>query len=261
MKIGVLGNCQSNGLAESLRALRPDAEVIRFRTAVAMKAGSQGDDPQQRIADHLARCNLVLLQVPERISEGPLSVVAMQSRVRTLVYPHIVFRGFHPDSVLINGPSGRIKGPLGSEVHSAIAVAGFKAGLPASRTAKLFNAYVFAALGYANSFDMAKRRLLNRLASHGYDLLSVVESGQVFMHSGNHPAAFLLHEMARQALGLAGLTAVRAAVPHDVLGDRIAWPVLPALARLIGCQGTETFKTEDGIAIALSEFVEASYRI
>ncbi|WP_203075671.1 WcbI family polysaccharide biosynthesis putative acetyltransferase [Falsiroseomonas ponticola] len=257
MKVGVIGNCQARGVARSVAALIPGAEVDIIHAA---KIGRYTPEQRQGAAERLAKCELVLAQHPEHDLAGPLGQVALSSKVRVVPFPYIAVTGFHPDCTYVAGPSGRLRGPLG-EYHSAICTAAFQLGLSERRATALFNAYVYAGASYAQQIARASDSLQRDTGRLGYDFSRFVAAGTVYMHTINHPKADIIHDMTRQALAQAGLPTREAPVPEDELAKGPGWPLYPELARRINHEGETTFRTQDGESMALEDFIAASYQV
>jgi hypothetical protein len=148
-----------------------------------------------------------------------------------------------------------------SEYHSAIVCAAFEMGLPERRAVALFNAYVYAGVGFVRQFSNSATSFARDTGRYGYDLSRFLQGGQVFMHTINHPKAGIIHEMTRQALRQAGVAISEAETPEDELEKDAVWPVYPEIARGFGGTGRMAFKTGEGQVLELEGFVAASYAL
>ncbi|WP_313106032.1 WcbI family polysaccharide biosynthesis putative acetyltransferase, partial [Brevundimonas sp.] len=97
MKIGVLGNCQAQGVAQCIRLLAPQVEVTARSVSLA-----DGDRAEiiNDIAAEMAACDLALIQTLEEVQPRLtllLETALTQSGSRARRWPPIIFRGFHPD--------------------------------------------------------------------------------------------------------------------------------------------------------------------
>jgi hypothetical protein len=254
MRIGVLGNCQSRGFAESLRRMHPDAELL----VVPITALTPGDDFDAS-AGELAACDILFAQQLRLPEWGALRTEAIVPRARRhIAIPEITFTGLHPDSLYLKDAAGRdIHGPIGP-YHSALAVAGFLEGLSPERTLRLFNAHSYARLGYFTDHAAETKRLAARLEPLGFDLAEALrDAPAVFMHTANHPKIEVLFSLARQALRVAGLPFVPAGMPHDELATMPVWAVYPEIARRLGVAPGD-FRIQ-GRTLTIAEMVHASY--
>ena len=231
MKIGVLGNCQAQGVAQCLRLFVPEVEVVARSVSLADgdKAGIIND-----IAAEMAACDLALIQTLEEV-QPRLSLLfetaLTQSGSRARRWPPIIFRGFHPDCVYVMRDGRAMDGIVGP-YHSALLCAAWAEGLPMERAARLFNAFAYAALGYVDAFDQAAALLDGQARKHGFDLSAFLDSPAApFMHTVNHPRIEILQAVAGQALDLAGVArAPDAPLPGDDLAHGPVWPAYPELA-------------------------------
>ena len=203
MKIGILFNCQHEGLTTALRALRPNDDIIDFSYQTS------SDDPaaQARVAATLAGCDhVVTLDLAP--GYGPLSTDTLRRHVPRLhLLPYFRFAGFHPDTIAVNVGNVPLDGPTGG-YHSRIAVAGFLAGLSPRATADLYNRLAFSRLGYLNRFAEQHALLLERYATYRIDLRAAFDrwvAPGCFMHSINHPRMRVMLDLALAICAMTGL--------------------------------------------------------
>jgi hypothetical protein len=137
---------------------------------------------------------------------------------------------------------------LATDYHSVIVAAAFTLGLPERRVPELFNAYIFAELGYFGVFEAAKAALLGIFGQDGFDVRSLfdlwmLQVGQ-FMYTINHPHILVLATLCRLALARAGRLDLTVPLPEgidDYLAAQFVWPTYPALAKRLGLPGSTTF--------------------
>lgn len=232
MKIGVLGNCQAHGVAQCIRLLAPQVEVVSRSVSLA-----DGDnaDVITALAAEMAACDLALIQTLEEVQPrltGLFDTALAQSGSRARRWPPIVFRGFHPDCVYVVR-DGLVRDGIVGPYHSALLCAAWAEGLPPERAARLFNAFAYAALGYFDAFVEAVALLEPRARRHGFDLSAFLTAPAApFMHTVNHPRVEILQSVAAQALDLAGIArSPTARLPDDELAQGPVWPAYPELAR------------------------------
>lgn len=231
MRIGILGNCQSAGLAASLRAWSPGVE-----TTVRTINDFDFTDPAA-VADvvaALAACDRVLVQTMGEVRPA-LAALAQSTLAatpgRAVRWPVVAFDGLHPDCGYVRRDAGATDGARGP-YHSMLACAAWLEGLSPPRAEALFNSFVYAALGYFDAFETAWIALHDRAAPIGYDLEPLIRGPAVFMHTVNHPTIDALMTVAAQALDALGLARIaHPDTPHDALADLPIWPVYPEIAR------------------------------
>ncbi len=266
MRIGVLFNCQAEGVATGLRALLPDDDIIHYAVAGMPRT----DEARQAAADALHACDYV---VSSRFSDeyGPLATSVMRRAAKKFCrMPALRFRGFHPDMIYVQRNGKFVTGPTG-DYHSRIGVLGFLAGMSAGETAALYNRMVFRRLGYLDGFAVERALLEEQLREHGFDaqaLLAEWLAQGCFMHSLNHPKIHVLLSVARAACAAMGLAPARPDVTADGLFDRLSFmtihPVFPDIAAVAGVKPEGVFRrgmARDGSFEALSteEFVAGCF--
>jgi hypothetical protein len=257
MRVGVLGNCQAQGIADSVRTFVPGSEV-ELRLLVGF---NPADGPTASLViEDMLRCDVVFVQVLEfrRPELKPLITALIEAHPKPVRFPVVAFRGFHPDCGHVRRGGAQVPGPLGP-YHSMLACAGWLEGLNPARTAALFNAFGYAALGYFDVYAQARDVLTEQAKSMGFDVSAWFEAGAPrFMHTVNHPTSAALHDLARQILDLAGIgRSDEASLPPDHLAEGPIWPFYPELARRI----TPDQATEDSCAFSSARpLVDATYR-
>lgn len=257
MRVGVLGNCQTRGLSESLKAYSPDLELT---IQTVGQINMQDDRSVRDVAERIASCDLVFIQdLNSRRTDFSSLIDTIKSlNSNSIVFPLVYFRGLHPDCgyVLREGkPVVGARGPY----QSILACAGWIEGMTAEATSSLFNAFSYEYLGYFGLYAQSMELMTKQFGGISYDLGEVIrQKSSPFMHTVNHPTAVVLHEIASQALDLAGLPRLEAAlVPVDILAEGPVWPVYPEIARRIGLPaGSYDSRSSQEIRA----LVEANYR-
>lgn len=266
--IAFVGSCQVAGLAAAARRLLPGTDVRAIHVGATMPAAA--------VPAALAGVEAVVTGVGDRAPDGGLIGPAALSAGgrRTAFLPTFVFHGLHPDMIYLADGARMIAGPL-SDYHSALAAACFLLDVPAGRAARLFNARVFAAIGYL-AYSTHRQATIAAYARHGYDLAPAFASWEAgaapFLHTINHPRPPVLSWLATMALRRLELVDAAAAPPADVedtLASGVIAPVFPAIARQAGWDGGETYLSGAAaadVAIAarampLAEMVARSYAI
>jgi hypothetical protein len=234
----VVGHCQGSAVAQALRVLLPDAEV-RYRSLYGMRdrrAGIQAFLRQNAAADAVFASELAQGDLPED--------------ARAHLMPTVLFAAFHPDLVYVGdaaGPAGRhVPSPVGS-YHSALALYGFRRGLSAEDTLKLFCEPVYRHVGYLDAWEAATGTQLRLAREVGWDfgpLLARWSRRGAFMHSVNHPRMFVAADLARALLDRAAIPFVDFDIEpflHDELLAQGSWPVYPEIGRVYGLSGGYSF--------------------
>ncbi len=271
-RIAVIGNCQAEGVARSLRLLLPGAEVETILVAgLARRFGTI-----DRLASHLRSADHVFSHFfPEGFVPGG-NVHALAERVpRLRLFPTILFAGFHPDLVHVGDEaslrlSRLVPSPIGP-YHSAIALQAFRRGLSVAATLRLYDGAVFERLGYFGLWQAGADYLLRTARDVGFGLdreFALWCRGGVFMHVINHPRLHVLGDIARRLAREAGLDpldiAVEAYAPDGLVSESV-WPVLPAIAERYGLAGSTLFKGDGRRApprlLDLPEFVAESFAL
>lgn len=259
MKIGVFGNCQSVGMAASISALVPDAEVHRFGVREAQDS-DEGEIQSQMNA--FATCDYVFLQPSMKHNIDALQLNAFSTRCREIVpYPLIASRVSHPDCHYLSGADGKhFVGPMG-QYQSAIAAGSYLSGLSAQRAVTLYNKFTYEKMGFSH-YNNEKEVVGREALSLGYDFNEFFSGSHgPFMHTINHPRINIIFETARQALNKIGLSVSDGAVvPPDNLSRNTVWPIYPGLPGANRKESDLVFKLDaKNLRLSLPEFVEASY--
>ncbi|MFT3729751.1 MAG: WcbI family polysaccharide biosynthesis putative acetyltransferase [Terricaulis sp.] len=226
MRIAVIGNCQARPFRHCLEALAgpfDDAVTINVANAETHRA-------------ILADRDLIFAQpdLPQTLSD--------EHQAKLVTYPKLSTSSFHPDCrVFHTDGGGFIDGPL-RQFHSLIIAAGYLEGLSPPRIEKLFNAYVYARLGYMDRVNLHLETLIKHCLSQNYDFTGFVRDTQqeAFMFTPNHPRVSILYIAAQQALQRCGVKAkANARPPADEIDRNFFWPFYPEIAAQSGRRGSE----------------------
>jgi len=229
MRVTIIGNCQSAGLASCLATMAPQLDLRVSRPVDA--------DALIRLLDE---CDQLLLQ-----GEAPALPPALAARV--LRWPRLTFAAFHPDAVYAQLGGRVVRSGIG-EYHSALALFAARAGLTVAQAMRLFTARVFERLGYCHLWDGARRALLAEGETVGLKLEPMFEGWAAqgrFMHLPNHPCLPVVADVARALLAQMDITPVETK-PERFLTDALArsmiWPLYPEIALRLGLDGAYSFK-------------------
>ncbi|QEI08395.1 hypothetical protein FXN63_23070 [Pigmentiphaga aceris] len=254
-RILVTGYCQAVGLAHALQSLLPDAEV-----AADAAHASLSPPARQAFAERLRTVDYWFPANYAQVRDWP-GFSALVQHTRVVPAPYFWFAGFHPDLCHVRARStGKLLVP---EYNSAIVAWAYRHGVPVDRVPRLFDAEVFAAVGYLDAWDDAVAIMRRDLVALGWRAneadalyLSLKQQG-LFMHSINHPTPGVFVELGKLLARRAGLAYddQRAHGLVDTLATGDNFPVYPELAPLLGVaspgyvwrsgkqrlQGVETF--------------------
>ncbi|QND53037.1 hypothetical protein HB779_14850 [Phyllobacterium sp. 628] len=264
IRVAVVGNCTSLGIANAVKALSIDTYVQHFSVTDIHNL-----DPAQ-IKSMFEGFDLSLT-----FSEiGSYSVIQEQTdKIRqSVLWPSIVFSGYHPD-IAYFGIEGRVANSCLGSYNSRIVAAAYAHEMTVEETADRFNALTFARLGYFDAYDLWRRQLLATAESHNLDFEADIarwEASGPFMYTINHPKIAVVNDLARQLVEVSGLEInpdvnIEETVP-DYFADGIVWPVYPEIADRIGnVQGSYEFKPAGHIrngtpSMHLEEFIDGCFK-
>ncbi len=254
-RIHILGNCQAGVLADCLTALLPDADVT-YSPGMALGG----------LRDIAAAHDWMLVQRSRPFVERHLDAADHE---RLISWPRLTFTGYHPDAVVAQSGGGRLNGPL-AYCHSALALFGWKEGLPAGKTADLFREETFEALGYFDTWERSRDALLREARSTDIaldDLLDAWARDGCFMHTFNHPRLRVMWDLARHMLARMGEQPRDGAQDHavpDHLGAALSLPVYPPIAARLGIPGSYRFERRlrnRQEVFDLGEMIDRSYAV
>jgi hypothetical protein len=238
-KIAVIGNCQVQGFALTLRALMPDAGVTVWQLAQTEAVDFNG-------------CDIVFVQ------DKPNAPIELDMGSRAIAYPIVRYGGFHPGFTNgLNIPAGEIG------YHSMIALGAYGIGMSAKEALDMYSAETFGAMGYLKQPEHSRRHFLEYCAGLGYDLADHLTS--CFMHTTVHPTIGLLSVIAVKALAKAGIAKDVPTGLTDHLANNVCLPCLPPLADHIGVPGSWEFKRHvrygKDRALHLGDYLEQMWRV
>lgn len=260
-RIAVVGNCSAVGIANAIRVMSPGSNVRGLSVA-------DFDPDNASIVDILLEDFDVAFAFAEM-----KNYTALHERLkkfdRLILWPTIVFSGFHPDIAYFHIRGKPVASCLGL-YNSTIAAFAYGRELSVKNTANLFNSLTYGLLGYYDAYPLWRQILLDSAKSHDLDLSTAFakwEASGVFMHTINHATIMVINDLARELMNSAGLK-IEADIDHknnatDYLADGIIWPVYPELAKRIGTTGSFDFKTSlhmGSKTMGLEEFISDSFK-
>lgn len=265
MKIAFVGTCQVVGMAAAAARILPHATVTSHSPL--------SNEEHHSIAAAIRGYDYVVTQIQGPDETLPLAPPALTAAGSTALFiPRVVFAGFHPDTAYLFVDDRPIDSGMGP-YHSQIAVAAYLIGLDPARAIALYNAHVFAELGYFDAYGQAVETMIRTFRRHGFGTRGILRRlenrRRVFMHTINHPSIELLERLAVLALEKLGLVQGPVRPVRDIpdeLANGIRNPVFSAIGRRIGVDAAErhlrpTGWTSPGEAreMSISDYVHASY--
>jgi hypothetical protein len=271
-RIAVVGNCQSFGVAYSMKLMDPSATVDHFSAIGRSKAAFSLFAKTLSTYDYVFSHEFLHGHVKGGDS-GELLRRVSQARL----FPAVSFAAFHPDLIyLMDATRGHAQlfGPLGP-YHSAIATFAFRKGLSLEEANALYNHNVFEALGYFDVWNDAARELIDSTKNRfnmdlSGELMSWARRG-VFMYSIVHPKPFVLFDISKRLFEETGLKGAELDFSYyavDDLARSEVFPVYPAVGELFGVRGSYLFKLSNfhlssgvGDFLTLPQYLSACYKV
>lgn len=182
---------------------------------------------------------------------------------KLMTLPLTAFEAYHPDLCYIFVDGEVLRGPM-FDYHSKIITAAYRRGVPHNQVKALFNARNFERFGYLGIWEASKKQYLGSYAASGVDLSDCFAGWSregVFMHSVNHPAIRVIHDIARKLLAIGGLEATHSGfLPHDNLKNGPVFPVYDEIAEALSVPGSYLFKVHAQYRfLDLDQFIAGSY--
>jgi hypothetical protein len=269
-RIAVLGNCQAYGVAYAIKVMHPGATVDHYSAVAKTLLDIEALAGALNTYDHVFAHHF-----PKGLVRGGDYEDIARLVPKAVFYPALLFPAFHPDLLYLLDETDNYRalpGPVGP-YHSALTVFAFHAGLSIKEANALFNRNVFETLGYFDVWDDAAKEFLEPAKEKfnidfSNELANWSRRGP-FMFSTVHPKPFVMHDIAKKILPLAGLAAPDVAFDHVAIDDLArseVFPVYPPIAESFGARGSYLFKLanfhlSDGVGafITLPEYIERSY--
>jgi len=257
MRLSIISNCQKDSLATCIAALNHGFQIDTHMIHELMA-------DTQLLRSVLEDSAFVFAHLPLR------SVVPADLAHKVTYFPNIAFSAYHPDLTFARArkPGGDVEtvfGPL-HVYNSAIAVFGYREGIPLEEILTFYSPNAYARLGYFDQWEESRRQLLIEGEACGMPLGALIEKwsrGQAFMYSSNHPTLAVMEDIARELLQRIGMFYFQES-KHELLTDPLKaqpiWPIYPEIAERLGLRGSTAFKVNDPHgALELRDFVRYSY--
>lgn len=257
MRLSIIANCQKDSLATCITALNHGFEIDTYMIHEIMADAG-------RLRSILEDSAFVFAHVPLR------GMVPLDLAHKVTYFPNIAFSAYHPDLTFARArkPGGELEtvfGPL-YVYNSALAVFGYREGIPLGEMVDLYNADTYAKLGYFDQWHDSRRQLLSEGDACQMPLGGLFETwsrGRAFMYSSNHPTLNVMEDIARELLQRVGMFYFPES-KHEYLPDPLKvqpiWPIYPEIAERLGLRGSTVFKINDPHGtLELRDFVRSSY--
>lgn len=261
----VLGNCQAPGVASVLAASCGVSEAVPLT--------SLNLSPEAQRAQLLAQAPRaeVWFVNPANTLAREVFAEAARPGAKLVTVPALHFNAFHPDVCYAHHKGTQQL--TQQHYNSAVVAWAYGNGLDEARTAELFRADTWQALGYLDQWGKAVQGLRDtfRRSDLGDDFDAFMQRAQrmgCFMHTPNHPHLALVTMLARAAARRAGLEVFDEPAPGELV-DGLAgtiWPVYPDIAASLAlATGSWTWKfvTRNEVVAGVPAFVRhafAAYR-
>lgn len=267
MKIAILGNCQAAPVADAFKASTSGVTIEQFNMDSRLFRREGPSNWAQRIAE----CDLLLTQPLKSAAVGALRSDLLARTVPNILYwPRIFFTGFQPDIVVLSSLNRADAWPPGGVFHSAIILGCFLSGIPEHRVRPLFNAYVYAKLGFFPDWKKTKAEFIESVLPPTPESAAEGErwfNSGCFMYTNNHPNRLITYSVARHLAKSNSLkwTDVPVETLPDPLEVGVIWPIYPEIAERIGLRGGTTIRlaktqTEPDRWVQMEEFIAMAYK-
>ena len=257
----VTSNCQTAGIVSALTQLFPQYEISPIHITHARNpAAFNRDNPTVAGADIWIS------------SEGFPNIDALNEsgwRPQLIPFTSMSFRGFHPDSTYLGRRAdGQTAGVKNFEpgYHSRIVACCYMHGISPDEVARFFNRNVFERLNYFDYYRSQQQTIEGALVKSGLDYASFfprIQRQGIFMHTINHPKAFVLDQIARMvAVKLTGRKSFLQAELNTVDGlSGDAWPVYPEIGNYLAVPSSYTWIENNKVKFSnLEEFIAFYYK-
>ncbi|MGH8460788.1 MAG: GSCFA domain-containing protein [Stenotrophobium sp.] len=266
----VLGNCQTGHMARCLQALvggkMPKQEWVTTEMLAEWESGTTS------LAPLFARHEKIFIQP---WIWAPLVKRYAAYKNQVVLYPSIGFMASHPDlvPVVIKRTGTAFEDGPAMRCNSSLIFLGWKAGLSAQETARLFRRDIYQGLGFFDFWKSSAAALLEEGQTAGLpldDLLAQWSRQGCFMHCHVHPKLSAIADIAKlllKRLNIPMIPGDPVEFTHDYLANGIVWPVYPEVGEVLGCAGSYAFKLGSLYyspdtpvhILGLEEFIERSF--
>ena len=259
----VTSNCQTHGIALSLKMMLPNS------ASIPIWALSGLDYVVDEINSKVKRDFIWVTTLSTEQQDAVIRRLNCKP-INVLQIPEIFFDAFHPDMTyvelknreLLNSPLGRY--------HSKIAVWSHLNKFTPAQTLQFFNVRSYTLLGYLGRHENSMLGLKKAISDCGLEISlfnDVINHSDPFMLTFNHPKLSLLAAMAEAICFKLEFTPIMnqseiSGIARDGLFESgPIFPIYPGIADLYGLEGTYLSRGQDGRVLGLLDFLEESFRI
>jgi hypothetical protein len=223
VRVTVIANCQARPVADYVRLLGRDVEIVDVLITHLAKEADAG-----RLEQAAAKSDFIFAQLVQPNYPAPIvrsAVLKEQYGDRVVLWPNLFFKGQTPDLCYVTSAKGaRVVGPLG-DYHSRPLVDAWLAGSTIDQTETLLTKGHFDTTGVralaAASLEELKRR--EQQCNVGVtDMIANRGQSQRFFFTFNHPVADLMLAVARDLLVCA-----EHRISLDLQGSHVNEPLSP----------------------------------
>ena len=248
----LLSNCQTVGLANSIRLMSSNINVV------AVDHGQYSGNVSGYNSTFSNYDRIIITQEIESVAGADFS-----SAQRVSYIPPLSFSAYHPDLVYLFCEGKVLSGPLDA-YHSNIVFVAHRHGLGVDDTVSLFTSEMYERCGYYDQWVPQRDGVIWYFSHFGMDVAQAIRhwgrSGS-FMYSTNHPRIRCVYDIARLFLMKEGYDVQPSDVlPHDNLANSSCFPVYTEIGEALGVEGSYLFKRcADYSQIGLRQFVTESF--
>jgi hypothetical protein len=265
-EILVTSNCQTTGIANSLKYLVGDEKVS---IASEWNLGRSVESFAETNGGLFKTLSFWVTSYSDLEIKKVLETVNANSKMEVIKIPQIYFDAYHPDLTYIIGKSGIVESPL-VHYHSKIIFGCFLNRINIGSVKGYFKKDIYKKLGYLDYWDESIKRMKTDFIQSDldyYDFVNKVDMNRVFMHSVNHPATGVLAAIAALICKKIGLKqkydsqALTYIAKDEIFEYGPVWPIYPDIANNFGQSGTFLFRAQGGKVYELDEFIQLEYEI
>jgi len=254
MKILVIGNCQSGRIGMAMKTMMGNlASVDTFNPFITATNGNNQDYSSYDYIFYHSICQNII------------DVHKEQIKGKVILYPRLVFRGFHPDMAYVRVNNKVIRTHTG-DYSSALILFAYLQNLSIKQTLTLFNAKTFDLLGYNNVWLESCEQLITEGRATNFDFTGLPHKWLkygCFMNSINHPKIRMVSDIAKHLLDQENIkykiTSALEFIP-DVDRAGAIWGCYPEIAEQLGIEGYYGFSFKHNV-LDLHDFIEHSYQV
>lgn len=235
MKIVISANCQTYGISAALSAMCDMPPPVCIQNI-----GVPAETLREQLVYELENADAFIYANNNAV--GIELASQFSSKLAGLKVPVVSFHAFHPD--LCYAYHRQSLQFTRDNYNSVIALWAYTNNLAPERTAMLYRAEVYAALGYFDAWPAAVRQMQAAFDDSDFkpdfrEFYLAVKREGCFMHTVNHPRLPVLMGLSKLIIRRLGLEVRREISPgqiNDNLNGQI-WPIYPEIAEHLALEG------------------------